>query len=1315
MLEARREVQWALLKGGRDPWTLPAVTWTWDGPVEGKKATQGVCMIQFGRQGFRIRLSNLLRRIEGMILTNPTSLGALQANLAGALAPKDVVISTRPTTLTLADDDRFLAARSRLFTAIRGNDGQGTVETADLLTLRAEIVSYASEYHQLLRDGRHDVAEDPRRWTERVGLAAIDTVRLTLPGLSDQSSVAIMLAPTHPLRMLWQLQLALLGDAWLKEAELRGSFDALSVELRETLQGGIAPLNLPPVLFDHRRVSYLQAGPVSPGWDVYLPSDIEDKASALARLARAVNGGRAPIDRVTLVDLGDRVLRYLKQHPYIEQLRINVFNPGDGAVIADLLEHLDSQYTDLRYDIRLFSHDNVRDDLGVALDRLVNPEITVGESAEKYSQAGIYPLHPNLSYSKNRIAEFLASPHEYEAHLSILVDVFHPRVDVAEPFTTETTSSLFGLVQEEGVQRRGEQGAFAWERQVIAGPTREITDGAMEASLLGETLGEAQRFIAALGAGPSTNSRLTPTVRLDLSVQGQNLLFEVHRASDWVLTIDRHLGIDYFDSAAQAASTTSPGILLDFAPEYPSTDRAVLMLTTRVDQEIDRLVTPALQRLGLDGPNRAERIVEWLRSLSGRLAMRLMMAPLASQGVIGMALARAFLSRMGVLRDTIVIPCDAHIGLLQRGVSTDASKSRTDLILARRVDSMRQIEFTLIEVKCTASHMTASEFQALRAEMEEQVAATQMALAALFDPNNQVQDRLDRPLRNLLLRRLLQFYIGRARRYGLMEPSAERDFLALIGDLDAGYAVSFRQLGLIFELGRDDDGDEMSGDLPVHRVGRRSCEKLLSGDDETELTPPGWDRLRTTIRGSAIWTRPAGKPEETPSPPQSDSGQRSALPESGSELANEGLSSLREDSTRNDQHADVSEPRSQPNLKPPTYGYLVGASAPTPQWGVIGKRNSDVIALDLDGCNTLSIFGVQGGGKSYSMGSILEMAVRQIPGLNVLPKPMAAVVFHYNESQDYAPEFVSMAQPNRVVAEVTRLRDEYGASPLGIDDILVLVPGDKVAQRRQEFPGLTVEPIAFHPAELTIQDWRFLMGAVGNDSLYIKELNLVMRALRDNITVADLRQGIEDSHMSEAQRKLARLRLRFAEQFVHDGPSLRDKLRPGRLVVVDLRDELIETDEALGLFVVMLRVFAGATYEGRPFNKWIAFDEAHKYIRNTELVDSVVSVIRQMRHQGTSVLIASQDPLSLPLRIIELSSLVLLHRMDSPGWLKHIQKAVTALGDLTPPALASLRPGEAYLWARAATDAIFTRRAVKIECRPRATQHGGATRSATEE
>jgi hypothetical protein len=84
----------------------------------------------------------------------------------------------------------------------------------------------------------------------------------------------------------------------------------------------------------------------------------------------------------------------------------------------------------------------------------------------------------------------------------------------------------------------------------------------------------------------------------------------------------------------------------------------------------------------------------------------------------------------------------------------------------------------------------------------------------------------------------------------------------------------------------------------------------------------------------------------------------------------------------------------------------------------------------------------------------------------------------------------------------------------------------------------------------------------------------------------------------------------------------------------------------------------------------------------------------------------------VPISLIELSSQVILHKFNSPAWLKHIQKANAALGSLTPEKMANLRPGEAFIWSSKATDEAFTKSAVKIRCRPRVTHHGGATKTA---
>jgi hypothetical protein len=84
-------------------------------------------------------------------------------------------------------------------------------------------------------------------------------------------------------------------------------------------------------------------------------------------------------------------------------------------------------------------------------------------------------------------------------------------------------------------------------------------------------------------------------------------------------------------------------------------------------------------------------------------------------------------------------------------------------------------------------------------------------------------------------------------------------------------------------------------------------------------------------------------------------------------------------------------------------------------------------------------------------------------------------------------------------------------------------------------------------------------------------------------------------------------------------------------------------------------------------------------------------------------MVASQDPPSVPTSLIELSSQIILHKFNSPAWLKHIQKANTALDSLTPEKMSHLGPGEAFIWSSKASDEGFTTSAMKIRCRPRVT------------
>ena len=111
---------------------------------------------------------------------------------------------------------------------------------------------------------------------------------------------------------------------------------------------------------------------------------------------------------------------------------------------------------------------------------------------------------------------------------------------------------------------------------------------------------------------------------------------------------------------------------------------------------------------------------------------------------------------------------------------------------------------------------------------------------------------------------------------------------------------------------------------------------------------------------------------------------------------------------------EVVVPEVDPNYKEPVVDVIIGKNSESPQFGVLGKMvsNGRVIGMDLNECNTISLFGVQGAGKSYTIGSVTEMVLKQFSNVNKLPAPMAGVIFHFSESMDYAPEFTSMVYPN---------------------------------------------------------------------------------------------------------------------------------------------------------------------------------------------------------------------------------------------------------------------------------------------------------------
>ena len=110
----------------------------------------------------------------------------------------------------------------------------------------------------------------------------------------------------------------------------------------------------------------------------------------------------------------------------------------------------------------------------------------------------------------------------------------------------------------------------------------------------------------------------------------------------------------------------------------------------------------------------------------------------------------------------------------------------------------------------------------------------------------------------------------------------------------------------------------------------------------------------------------------------------------------------------------------------------------------------------------------------------------------------------------------------------------FGANPQGLNDLLILVPANKLDERRAEYPGIQIQPLKFAASELQASHWRFLMGAVGNQATYIRQLDEIMRNLRNDLTLARFRQEIETSSLPDHLKELARVRLGLASEYIGD-------------------------------------------------------------------------------------------------------------------------------------------------------------------------------------
>ncbi len=1386
LMHALLRARFAAVAQDRDPSSVSVTGCAWVERTSKAAANGETLEIRLGKEGkANVLVSGVLASLERAFLDDPDGLNRLKLSVSAS------GVATRSTTSFKwpGSDEatRFREARATLFGAVLQGDQRLIMQASNLLDLQEPAQNYAAAYLAwidavLVRSSSTDAAVARQALDELRCALTIDSVALVLEDYQGRQRDAVLLGPTHPLRTNWHVAWSQLGQIWMERSQASGR--EFVVPTRDAVIKQLAPAAFPPVLPFGEELgrTALAVDNINPFWSLYAATDEEDPRGLVGEVCTALGLPEPAIGGATIDSayLAARVQRYLIQHPYVETLTINAFNAGRAAALAEVLLTLQRhpEFADLRYDVRLFVLDPAAPSTGESLLELLAPDSgTSVKEADAFSTPTDSHLHPKLRLAIRAIKEFRDDPDLHAAHLSFLFDLFPAEeiraVDVRD---SDDSSFVHGLVQPFEVNYLEDEQSITWLRRPLHGVAQPIEG----AEALSDLMGSISRAVSVAVATVARSQYLPharPVVALSLSADERAMLHQVHEVSDWVLTIDRNLGIEFFDHRRHA---TRPDYLIDHSPDMANAMSHRLAITSRSVAELESLLVPILGEYGLPNTGRhALVMLDQLRSLSGRLALKLLSSSSQRAEAMGLALSRLFLEHQGVFQNQVVVPLDAHLELYKalrqnaEEMGDEVNFRRTDLALFDLDPASREVTCRLVEVKCYSQVGDLAAYAQLKASIAEQIAQTEQVLAYHFDPKRSEVDRPDRPIKNRDLAALLGFYLDRAERYGVVLPEAVEEAHYFLRRLDERpYTLKFTRSAVVFDFSKPGtEPAEHENGIEYYRIGSdlirqlvesavtdtesiASVQAIRSADTAREVTqellrrrelapavptfataaflsPPrdrtlAWyESARFTYRSNEV--APAVQVQEPRPAMVLDPVEISTIhtPVITPEPAVSAVDDEKPTLVSGSEHAVAAvEPVVQPTARTPEisasdsrvdYDIMLGATGLTPQYGLLGEVSGRKVALDLNQTHTISLFGVQGGGKSYTLGSVAEMASLAIPGINCLPEPLSTVIFHYSPTMDYKPEFTSMVGANSVEDQVRALKEVYGAAPKALSDVLLLVPADKIEERQAEYPDIEVLPLQFSASELKASHWKFLMGAVGNQATYIRQIMRIMKAMRDDITLEGLRAGIDASSVPDHLKELARMRLDLAAEYINDSTSLTEVVKPGRLIIVDLRDEFIEKDEALGLFVVLLQLFADARIDGRSFNKLVVFDEAHKYIESPDLVAGLIEVVREMRHKGVSIMVASQDPPSVPVSLIELSSQIIMHKFNSPAWLKHIQKANAALGNLSPERMALLKAGEAYVWSSKATDESFSKGAVKVRCRPRVTQHGGATKLAVKE
>ncbi|MDA7843783.1 hypothetical protein N9A16_01125 [Pontimonas sp.] len=770
--------------------------------------------VRFGAsRGYSVRYSSALRSLEQLSLKNSKSLTSFSFSSDGLELIGDSNVKTREWEAPKA----LLTARKKLVAHLDGAAGEVGVRGLVAAHWDSDAVSlglsYLASYRRSLETADGEALK---------GLLLSDTLSIRMK--TGQGDVqALVLLPSHPLRIGWMAKFEDLMQAW-GGAVAKAEKKVRSRQLDPELVNRILPSNLPYMLVDDDDAPFVYHSELTFGSGLYLALSHADAEAALPPILSALRLPRRPSGGGAVETMLERkISEYREVHTLsARDLSINAVNPGDGSVVASAIDRSLGILTPNLVEtgpgtisVSCFSQSVSATDPVPKLR-----ELQVAHSAREFETAKSF-LVPPFSLSSALIDQLhLMRP----ANLGILQGLSGASLSKSEP--PDRGPLLRGLISPLEVTRaigHDEQGELA----VLA--ALKSPSGAEHGEI--PQAHTAHQLGVARVLGMTTG---VPGLSMKVSNEVVQAITVLHEKSDWVVTIDRNVGATTFEELVRPHLPNS--VLLDYAPEFVDGFSDRLSVTTTHRGEIDLALAQGMTELGLSQMGRGPReIVQSLTDISGRLVLRLYKPNSLAREAVGLAAAMAFLEKNKSLDNTIIIPLDAHPEIFspsRRGYGEKAL--RCDLMLVRV--SRRSLKIELVEVKARKSLNKPD--GALNAHIEDQLEETERFLSSRVLPLG--DSRIDSELQWVRAVSLLHFYAERAAYAGRITKEKLPEIHASISKLGAARVEpSYTLTGYVVTLNSGGTDPVVArGRTKIHYLTAESLQDLgFTTDFESESFP----------------------------------------------------------------------------------------------------------------------------------------------------------------------------------------------------------------------------------------------------------------------------------------------------------------------------------------------------------------------------------------------------------------------------------------------------------------------------------------------